>query len=134
MGAYSALYGQPTCANDLLNHLLREDWGFKGHVVSDCWAIQDFHLGHRVTKTPEESAALAIHKGIDLNCGDTYRALPNAIKQGLVDEKDIDRAVTNIYRTRFKLGFFDAKEDCPYNAIPLSVVGNREHKMLALQK
>lgn len=133
MGAYSALYGQPTCANDLLNHLLREDWGFKGHVVSDCWAIQDFHLRHRVTKTPEESAALAIHKGIDLNCGDTYRALPNAIKQGLVDEKDIDRAVTNIYRTRFKLGFFDAKEDCPYNAIPLSVVGNREHKMLALE-
>lgn len=134
MGAYSALYGEPTCASNLLlTRLLRHEWKFTGHVVSDCWAIQDFHQGHKVTRTPEESAALALRKGVDLNCGDTYRALPAALKQGLVNESDINRAVTNLYRTRFKLGFFDAKEACPYNNIPLSVVGSPLHKELALE-
>lgn len=134
MGAYSALYSEPTCASDLLlNKLLRGKWGFKGHVVSDCWAIKDFHSGHKVTSSPAESAALALKKGVDLNCGETYHALPEALKRGLINEMDIDRAVKNIYRTRFKLGFFDAKEDNPYNAIPLSVVGSAEHKALALE-
>lgn len=134
MGAYSALYGDPTCASDLLlTRLLRDEWGFTGHVVSDCWAIQDFHQGHKVTRTPEESAALALRKGIDLNCGDTYRALPAAIRQGLVTEQEVDRAVTNLYRTRFKLGFFDSPKVCPYDTIPLSVVGSPIHKKLALE-
>lgn len=134
MGAYSALYGEPTCASDLLlNRLLRGEWGFKGHVVSDCWAIRDFHEGHKVTNTPQESAALALRMGIDLNCGDTYRLLPEALKQGLIAETDIERALKNIYRTRFKLGFFDPREDCPYNSIPVSVVGCPQHRALALE-
>lgn len=134
MGAYTALYGEPTCGSDLLlNRLLRGEWGFTGHVVSDCWAIRDFHEGHKVTTTPQESAALALRRGIDLNCGDTYRLLPEALKQGLISESDIDCAVKNIYSTRFKLGLFDPKGDCLYNSIPASVVASPQHQVLALE-
>ena len=72
MGAYNRVDGEPSCGSDKLQSILRGEWGFQGHFVSDCWAIRDFHTGHMVTSTAEESAALAINHGCDLNCGSTY--------------------------------------------------------------
>lgn len=80
MGAYSSVNGEPACANKyLLQDILLNEWGFKGHIVSDCWAIKDFHTGHKVTKDVVESSALAINRGVDLNCGDSYPSLNEAV-------------------------------------------------------
>jgi beta-glucosidase len=87
MGAYNRLYGEPCCgSNYLLKEILRERWGFSGHVVSDCWAINDFHVNHKVAETPEESAAIALNAGCDLNCGCTYPYLTVSFKKGMVTE------------------------------------------------
>ena len=73
MGAYNRTNGEPCCGSKtLLQDILRSEWGFEGHVVSDCWAIRDFHEQHQVTDTPEESAAMALENGCDVNCGSTY--------------------------------------------------------------
>lgn len=133
MGAYNAVYGEPCCGSKfLLSEVLRGNWGFRGHVVSDCWAIRDFHLGHKVTNSPEESAALALKSGCDLNCGDEYcHGLEGAALLGLVCEEDLDRALDRVFRTRFRLGLFDPEEIVPHAAIPLAVVGCDAHRRLA---
>ncbi|NOU61771.1 glycoside hydrolase family 3 C-terminal domain-containing protein [Marinifilum caeruleilacunae] len=134
MGAYNRVLGEPACGSPfLLQEILREKWGFKGHVVSDCGAISDFHLFHHVTNTPEESAALAINSGVDLNCGSTYPHLVKAVKQGLVTEETIDQRLKTLLRTRFKLGLFDPSEDNPYNAISEDVLCSDKHSALALE-
>lgn len=135
MGAYNRVYGEPCCGSELLlKTILRERWGFQGHVVSDCWAIKDFHLNHRVTATVEESAALALKNGCDLNCGSVYcDALLDAVKLGLCAEEDVDRALANLLRTQFKLGLFDPEETVPYASIPLEVVDCPAHQELALE-
>ncbi|MFP4068844.1 MAG: glycoside hydrolase family 3 N-terminal domain-containing protein [Opitutales bacterium] len=133
MPAYNRTYGEP-CAGSylLLRDILRGRWGFRGHVVSDCWAIKDFHKDHGVTNNAEESAALAVKAGTDLNCGTVYcESLLDAFKLRLVEEADIDRALRRVLRTRFKLGMFDPEERVPYAAIPLSVVGCEAHRSLA---
>ena len=85
MGAYNRVNGEPCCASPtLLQKILRDEWGFEGHVVSDCWAIRDIHAHHKVTATPEGSAALAIKNGCDLNCGEIYESLIAAVEQGSV--------------------------------------------------
>ncbi|MFW5986242.1 MAG: glycoside hydrolase family 3 protein, partial [Halanaerobiales bacterium] len=105
MGAYNRTNGEPCCASEtLLQKILREEWGFDGHVVSDCGAISDIHLHHRVTDRPEESAAMAVNNGCDLNCGKIFESLQNAVEEGLITEDTIDKAVKRLYRTRFKLG------------------------------
>ncbi|MDR0494109.1 MAG: glycoside hydrolase family 3 protein, partial [Treponema sp.] len=97
MGAYNRTLDEPCCgSNLLLKDILRGRWAFKGHVVSDCWAIQDFHMNHKITKTPEESAALALNSGCDLNCGCTYPQLTAAHKKGLVTEEAINTALTRV--------------------------------------
>ena len=100
MGAYDRTNGEPSCASQtLLVDILRGEWGFEGHVVSDCWAIRDFHESHGVTKTPAESAALALKMGCDLNCGCTYDPhLGEALEQGLVTEEEIDVSVRRLLR------------------------------------
>lgn len=134
MGAYNRTNGEPCCASEtLLQKILREEWGFEGHVVSDCGAISDIHLHHKVTDTPEESAALAVNNGCDLNCGKIFESLQNAVKEGLITEETIDRAVKRLYRTRFKLGMFDPEEKVPYAQIPYEVNDSREHRQLALE-
>jgi len=134
MGAYNRTNGEPCCGSKLLLvDILRNKWKFRGHVVSDCWAIKDFHLHHKVTATATESAALAVKMGCDLNCGDTYHGLLDAVSQGLLDEADLDLCVTRLMRTRFKLGMFDPPEDVPYANIPMSVVNSDAHKQLALE-
>ncbi len=134
MGAYNRTNGEPCCGSKtLLKDILREDWGFKGHVTSDCWAIKDFHENHMVTKTAPESVALAVNNGCDVNCGNMYLNLLIAYNEGLVDEKTIDESVSRLMMTRMKLGMFDSDEKVPYSSIPYDVVDCKEHNKLALE-
>lgn len=134
MGAYNRTNGEPCCASPtLLEEILRQRWGFQGHVVSDCWAIDDIFKHHRVVETAEEAVALAVNAGCDLECGCAYGALVGAVEQGLIDEPTIDRAVTRLMTTRFRLGLFDPDEAVPYAAIPYSVNDSAEHAALALR-
>ena len=134
MGAYNRLYGEPCCAHSLLlGEILRDEWGFEGYVVSDCWAIRDFWEGHRVVDTAAEAAALAVNKGCDLNCGDAYIALLDAVEQGLIAEGTIDRSVRRLFTARFRLGMFDPPEDVPYTDTPYAIVDSDGHRALALR-
>ena len=130
MGAYNRLNGEPCCASDYLMEKLRWDWGFEGHFVSDCWAIRDFHTGHGVTKTSAESAALALKRGCDLNCGETYRCLLSAYELELINESDIARAAERLFTTRYRLGIL-GDEGTEYDKIPYTVVECPEHYALA---
>ncbi len=132
MCAYNRINDEPCCGGEnVLNGILREQWGFKGHIVSDCWAISDLHRGHNVTDSPVESAALAINSGVNLNCGDTFAYLVEAVNQGLVTEETIDKSLAILLRTRFKLGLFDPPRRNPYSAISPKVIRCRKHVMLA---
>lgn len=134
MGAYNRVNDEPACGSQLLLvDILRGLWGFKGHVVSDCGALNDFHEHHKVTTTPTESAALALKMGCDNACICTYAHLDEAVEQGLVTEADIDRSLARTLTTRFKLGMFDPPEQVPYASIPMSVVGCQAHKDLAYE-
>jgi beta-glucosidase len=134
MGAYNRTLGEPCCASNLLlKEILRGKWKFNGHVVSDCWAIRDFHEYHKVTKSPEESAALALNAGCDLNCGCTYPMLTLAFKQGLVTEEAINMALERLLRTRFKLGMFDPPESGKYGKLGREVINCEKHQQLALK-
>jgi len=134
MGGYNCVNGEPACGSPtLLQEILRGKWAFEGHVVSDCWAICDFHLHHKITSTPEESAALAVKSGSDLNCGKTYASLLSAIDQGLLTEGDIDVAVTRLFKTRFKLGMFDSADAVAYAQIPYEINDQESHHVLSLE-
>jgi beta-glucosidase len=134
MSAYNRTLDEACSASSfLMEEILRGKWKFKGHYVSDCWAIRDFHTLHGLTETPEESAALALNRGCDLNCGCVYEALCSALEQGLVDESKIDESLTRLLRTRFKLGMFDKHGTGPYDKIKPSVIRCREHIDLALE-
>ncbi len=129
MGAYTRLNGYPTCASPFLMGKLKE-WGFDGYFVSDCWAIRDFHESHRVTKTPTESAAMAINAGCDLNCGNTYVHMIAAEQEGLVSKETIRNAVVRLMRTRMRLGLFDKTE---FDDIPYDVVACENHRKVSLE-
>ncbi len=134
MGAYNRTNGEPCCGSKtLLQDILRDEWGFEGHVVSDCWAINDFHQHHRVTSTAPESAAMALNNGCDINCGNMYLHLLIAHKEGLVTEEAIDRAVTRLMITRMKLGMFDEPEKVPYIGIPYEKNDCGEHREFAVE-
>ncbi len=132
MGAYNRTNGEPCCASErLLVKILREEWKFDGHVVSDCWAVRDFHENHHYTHTPAESASIAVKRGCDLNCGCTYESLLDGYQEGLISEEEIRTAAVHVFTTRFKLGEF--ADDCEYDSIPYSVVACKEHKTQALR-
>lgn len=134
MGAYNRTNGEPCCGSPtLLQKILREKWGFEGYVVSDCWALRDFHQGHKVTKTAQESVAMALRNGCDINCGLLYKELLNAVKSKLVSETDVDRACVRLFAARFELGMFDPPEKVPFSKIKPSVVRSAKHRRLALQ-
>ena len=134
MGAYNRTLDEPCCGSFfLLKEILRGNWGFKGHVVSDCWAIVDFHEHHKITNSPEESAALALNAGCDLNCGCTYPMLNVAFKKGLVTEEAINTALERVLRTRFKLGMFDPPESGKWGKLGREIVNCEKHKQLALK-
>jgi beta-glucosidase len=134
MGAYNRTLDEPCCASNLLlKDILRGRWGFKGHVVSDCWAIRDFHEFHKVTKSPEESAAMALNAGCDLNCGCTYPMLTVAHKKGLVKEEAIDTALERLLRTRFKLGMFEPPKKSRWGKLGREIINCEKHRKLALK-
>lgn len=132
MGAYNRVLGEPACTSKLLiQEILRGEWGFTGHVVSDCWALTDVHDGHHYTSGPVETAALALKNGCDLSCGCTFDHLREALEQDLITLADIDQALSRVLTTRFKLGMFDPPDHVSYAATPMSVLGSRKHRDLA---
>jgi beta-glucosidase len=134
MGAYNRTNGEPCCGSKtLLQDILRDEWGFKGHVTSDCWAIKDFHEGHMVTKTAPESCALAVNNGCDTNCGNLFGNLLIAHKEGLVKEETIDRALIRLFMTRMKLGMFDKPEKVPFTDTPYEIVSCDKHSDFSVE-
>ena len=132
MGAYNRTNGEPCCGSKtLLRDILRGKWNFQGHIVSDCWAIRDFHTNHMVTHTATESAALALENGCDINCGVTYLHMMEAYQEGLVTEEQITEAAVHAFTTQYMLGLFD--ENCEYNAIPYSENDSPAHQALNLK-
>ena len=131
MGAYNRTNGEPCCGSKtLLVDILKKKWGFEGHIVSDCWAIRDFHTRHMVTSTAPESAAMALKNGCDINCGNTYLHMLQAYQEGLVTEEDITLACENAFTSRYLLGMF--ADDCEYDKISYLENDTDEHDAVAL--
>ena len=132
MCAYNRLNDEPCCGSkSLLNNLLRDSWGFKGHIVSDCGAINDIKSNHGFTMTDEESVAYAIKGGVDLNCGSLYNLIPKAINQGILTEFDLDKSLKRLLMTRLKLGILKKVNDNPYDTLNEKSINNKEHIKLA---
>ncbi|UXX77853.1 glycoside hydrolase family 3 C-terminal domain-containing protein [Reichenbachiella carrageenanivorans] len=132
MGAYNAVYGDPSCSSEfLLKELLRDQWGFDGYVVSDCGALGDIMRGHKKVATLEEAAALALKAGVNLNCGYTYGSLAQALDQGLIDESLIDQRLKQLYMIRFELGLFDTADTNPYANYSADHIHSDAHVALA---
>jgi beta-glucosidase len=133
MCAYNAVRGEPACANHLLFDTLRNKWGFKGYVVSDCWAISDLHQGHGFVLTLEQAAALAVKAGTDLSCGPEFAVLPLAVQNRLLSRDDIDRAMKRLFEARFRLGLFDPQDRVPWSKLSLADNDTPAHRQLALE-
>lgn len=136
MCAYNRFEGEPCCGNKrLLTQILREEWGFDGIILSDCWAINDFfeEKGHRTHKDASSAASAAVLSGTDLECGSTYESLIEAAKKGMIDEKAIDRSVKKLLKARFDLGEMDDPSKVSWTKIPFSVVASAAHDSLALK-
>ncbi len=132
MTAYNRVNGEPCSTSpSLIQRVLREQWGFSGHVVSDCWALRDVHEQHHVTLDAVQTAALALKTGCDLNCGCTYEHLPLALEQGLISEAELDVSVARLFDVRLRLGMFDPPERVPFTDLPYEVVDSAEHRALA---
>ena len=134
MCAYNRFEGSPCCNSDrLLMQILRDEWGYEGLVVSDCGAIYDFFEEgrHGTHKDKADASSAAVLSGTDLECGDAYKSLPDAVRQGKIKESDLDRSVSRLLKARFELGEMD--ETTPWDAIPDSVVNCHSHQALALR-
>jgi beta-glucosidase len=134
MCAYQRIDGQPCCAQSRYEQqILRDEWGFKGLITSDCGAISDFlPRYHNVAKDREEAAAMGVRNGTDVECGSVYRALPAAVTRGDIKESDIDRSLRRLLIARFQLGDFDDDALVEWTKIPERVIASEEHKQLAL--
>ncbi|MBR6090941.1 MAG: glycoside hydrolase family 3 C-terminal domain-containing protein [Anaerolineaceae bacterium] len=130
MGCYNRINGECGCASDYLTDKLKE-WGFDGYFTSDAWALRDFYQGHAVCEDVEQAAALALSKGCDTNCGDTYPCLMDAYRHGLVTEEQIRTACVHLFRTRFRLGLFD--ENNGFGSLGLDDIATPEHRAAALK-
>ena len=129
MGAYNRTNGEPCCGSKyLLVDTLRKKWGFEGHVVSDCWAVRDFHECHKVTSCPEESVRLALNNGCDVNCGCTYQHVMHAYEKGMISEETIRTSCERLFTTRFRLGLFDGSE---FDSIGIDKIECSEHLALS---
>jgi beta-glucosidase len=133
MCAYNSVRGYPACTSPLLYDTLRAKWGFGGYTVSDCGAVSDVYNGHGFTRIPEEAAALAVKAGTDLTCGDEYTALPDAVRDHLISEEDIDRAVKRLYTAKFRLGMFDPAAMVPWSKLTLKDNDTEENRAVARQ-
>jgi beta-glucosidase len=133
MCAYNSVRGEPACANPLLFDTLRNKWGFKGYVVSDCWAVSDIHQGHGFVLTLEQAAALSVKAGTDLSCGPEFAALPFAVENRLLSPAEVDLAVKRLFEARFRLGLFDPPESVPWSKLTLADNDTPAHRQLALE-
>ena len=133
MCAYNRLNGEPACASKELADILFNRWQFKGHVVSDCGAIDNIYLRHKFVKTEAEASAVAVKGGTDLTCGREYRSLGEAVKSGLITEAEIDVAVKRLMTMRFRLGLFDPDSMVKYAQTPFSENDSPKHHELSLQ-
>jgi beta-glucosidase len=134
MGAYNRVFGDSASGSKfLLTETLRDKWGFKGHVVSDCGAIDDIYGGHHIAQDAAAASAIAIKAGLNLECGSSFRSLKTAVNRGLLTEADIDKALEPLIMTQLKLGILYDDPDCPYYGTPTSVIGSAENYAVARQ-
>jgi len=134
MGAYNRTNGEPCCGSKtLLKDILRRDWGFQGHVTSDCWAIKDFYEGHKVVDGPLEAAAMSVNNGCDLNCGNLFSYVEQAVQDGLVSEEAVDEAVIHLFTTRYKLGIMEDSGETVFDTIPYTEVDSDKMQELNLK-
>lgn len=135
MCAYNRTNDEACCgSNLLLQDILLGEWNFKGHILSDCNALRNFHQKHELTSNYAESAALALKRGVNLNCGSTYsKGLKDAIDQGLISEHELDQSLRILLRTRFELGMFDDPTEVPYRSIGTELINDRAKQELALE-
>ncbi len=134
MCAYNRFEGEPCCGSDeLMVDILRNQWGFDGYVTSDCWGIDDFTKYHKTHPDVPTAVADAVITGTDLECGNSYDQLLESVKRGLIDERQINLALSRLFEIRFKLGMFDPLERSPYGKISREVVECDAHKALALE-
>jgi beta-glucosidase len=137
MCAYQRLDDEPCCGNTrLLQRILRDEWGFKHIVVSDCGAITDFFNSHKVSSTPVHAASKGVLAGTDVECvweNYPYKTLPEGVKRGLIKEEDIDKSLMRVLTGRFDLGDFDNDSLVPWAQIPASVLNNEKHRQMALE-
>lgn len=132
MGAYNRVYGESASGSKfLLLDVLRKDWGFNGHVVSDCGAVTDIFTGHHIAKSHAEASAIAVKNGLNLECGGSFRALKQALDENLLTEADLDKALFPLMMTRLKLGILTPDDKSPYADIPESVVASDAHAAIA---
>lgn len=132
MGAYNRVYGESASGSKfLLTEILRDEWGFKGHVVSDCGAIDDIYRHHKIVKTAAEASAIAVKSGLNLECGGSFQHLKEALNKGLLTEEDLDKALFPLMMTRLKLGILTPEDESPYENIPASVIAGDEHAAIA---
>lgn len=133
MCAYNSVDGVPACANTmLLSDHLRKDWAFQGYVVSDCGAIGDIFKGHKYKPTMAAASASAVLAGTDLACGNEYRSLTEAVKQGIIPESAIDNSLIRLFVARIRLGMFDPPERVPFSKLTMADVDTAAHRELAL--
>jgi len=134
MSAYNSVNGEPCSANvELLQNILRDEWGFDGYVVSDCGAIYDIYKNHRKAKSYPHAAAQAVQTGCDLNCGGTYKHLKKAVADGLISEETINQSARRLFEARMRLGMFDESEKNPYSKIRPETIDCPEHRALVLE-
>lgn len=132
MGAYNRTNGESCCASPhLMTEVLRNQWGFDGYFVSDCGAVNDIWKNHNLTESPQSAAAMAVKSGMNLNCGSTFRYLDQAVSEGMITEAEIDQALIQLSKTRFRLGLFDPEDEVPFSDITADVVGSEAHVALA---
>lgn len=134
MCAYNRTFGKPCCGSSfLLSELLRKRWGFQGYITTDCDAITNFYKHHGAAKDEADACALAIKSGVNLDCGNEFQSLPEAVKRGLITEEEIDQALSKLLVTRFKLGLLDPVNNNPYSKIGEEVIGCKKHVDLAYE-
>ena len=132
MCAYNRLDSLPCCGSSfLLQDILRKEWGFKGYLVTDCWALDDIFRYHQYVKTPEEAAAIAIKNGVNVECGNTLNTLQNAMKQGLLTELDIDASLAINLEVLMKLGWFDKQDKTAFAQLGEKDINNEAGRQLA---
>ena len=136
MCAYNRFEGEPCCDSDqLLIHILRNEWNYQGLVVSDCWAIPDFYReknSHQTHLDAASASASAVLSGTDLECGSSYESLVDGVKRGLIKETDIDVSVKRLLKARYELGEMDDPKEVSWTKIPYSIVASKEHHEQAL--